>query len=278
MTAVPGRDGHPRRRGRRRGGDVLRAALPVDQRGRDLRQEPGRRVERRAAVPVPRRGPGQVQPLLRAGDPDVGEPPLLLQLALVGQRPGVREHLLLHAGEEHHGELEALGGVQRHQRHHAAVVLAVGDLVRVRDERDPLEEVGERAVRSGAVELARHRDHFLQVLHARGVLQVLGVLEVGLQPGLESSTASTSSATGPPLAACSRSSPTRALKPAIAAADRAARAGTSPGVRSAWANVIRSRDAYEATYSSARSPMPRLGTLSTRRSDTSSAGLAISRR
>ena len=64
----------------------------------------------------------------------------------------------------------------------------------------------------------------------------------------------------------------------MADADLAARAGTSDGVRSACANDIRSRDAYPATYSSARSPMPRLGTFSTRRSETSSAGLLISRR
>ena len=35
-----------------RGGHRGRVALPLDQRRRDLRQEPGRRVERRAAVPV----------------------------------------------------------------------------------------------------------------------------------------------------------------------------------------------------------------------------------
>ena len=69
-----------------------------------------------------------------------------------------------------------------------------------------------------------------------------------------------------------------ALNPSIALADRAARPGTSAGRASAWANVIRSRCANAATYSSARSPMPRFGTFSTRRSETSSAGLAISRR
>ena len=58
-----------------------------------------------------------------------------------------------------------------------------------------------------------------------------------------SSTASTSSATGPPVAACSRRSSTSALNPAMADADLAARAGTSDGVRSACANVIRSRAA-----------------------------------
>ena len=69
-----------------------------------------------------------------------------------------------------------------------------------------------------------------------------------------------------------------ALKPSMAAADRAASPGTSAGRARAAAKVVPCRWAWAATYSSARSPMPRFGLFSTRRSDTSSAGLAISRR
>ena len=52
--------------------------------------------------------------------------------------------------------------------------------------------------------------------------------------------ASASSATGA-VSAISRSPSISALKPAIAAAERAAMPGTSAGPASAWAKVIRSR-------------------------------------
>ena len=62
---------------------------------------------------------------------------------------------------------------------------AVRDLVGVRDQRDPLEEARQRAVRrSCPVVLAGDRDHFLQVLHPGHVLQVLRALERRLVPGL----------------------------------------------------------------------------------------------
>ena len=64
---------------------------PDHQLGRDLEQEPGR--HRRLAHPPRRAAPGvrEEEPPLRAGDPDVGEPPLLLELLLVVERPAVRE-------------------------------------------------------------------------------------------------------------------------------------------------------------------------------------------
>ena len=68
------------------------------------------------------------------------------------------------------------------------------------------------------------------------------------------------------------------LNASIARIDLVARPGTSWGRASAAAKLIFCRVAKAATYSCARSPMPRLGTFSTRRSDTSSPGLAISRR
>ena len=49
-------------------------------------------------------------------------------------------------------------------------------------------------------------------------------------------------------------------------------------IRSAAANGIRSRSAKSATSSSARSPMPRLGTLRMRRRLTVSSGLDSTRR
>ena len=91
--------------------------------------------------------PGEVQPLLGPGDADVGQPALLLQLARVAERAQVREDAVLQAGQEDDRELQALGGVQRHQRDHAGVVAGDRDLVGVGHQRDLLEEVGDRAAR-----------------------------------------------------------------------------------------------------------------------------------
>ena len=63
------------------------------------------------------------------------------------------EHAVLQAGQEDHRELEALRGVQRHQRDHTGrrafiLLRGVGDLVGVGDQGDPLEEVDESRWRS----------------------------------------------------------------------------------------------------------------------------------
>ena len=60
--------------------------------------------------------------------------------------------------------------------------------------------------------------------------------------------------------------------------DRVAMPGASSARRSASQNVIRSRSASASTHASARSPMPRLGVLRIRRSDTWSSGLTSIRR
>ena len=127
---------------------------------------------------------------------DVGEAALLLQLGLVAQRALVREDAVLEPGEEDHRELQALGGVEGHQRDHPGVVAVggVGDLVGVGHQRHPLEEVAEpdrdgAGLDLGGVgagsglrvlgELARHRDELGEVLHAGAVLRVLAGLELG---------------------------------------------------------------------------------------------------
>jgi hypothetical protein len=57
----------------------------------------------------------------------------------------VREDAVLQPGEEDDRELQALGGVQRHQGDHTLVVRIVGgDLVGVGDQRDLLQEAGDR--------------------------------------------------------------------------------------------------------------------------------------
>ena len=52
-----------------------------------------------------------------AGDADVQEPSFLLDLLQRTRRRAVRDEVFLHADEEHDGELEPLGVVQRHERH-----------------------------------------------------------------------------------------------------------------------------------------------------------------
>src|SRR5207302_1406298 len=65
----------------------------------------------------------EIEALARARDADVAESALLLDLVLVVHRPGVREHALLHAGQEHGRELESLGRVECHQGHPRALFL-----------------------------------------------------------------------------------------------------------------------------------------------------------
>ena len=85
----------------------------------------------------------------RAGQPDMGEAALLLEpgAAALVERALVREQPFLPAGQEDGVELEALGGVQRHQ----ADALGGVALVRLHDERDVLEE----ARRSGNSSIER---------------------------------------------------------------------------------------------------------------------------
>ena len=140
--------------------------------------------------------PGEVEPLAGPGHADVREPALLLELGLVAERAHVREDAVLHAGEEHHRELQALRGVQGHQRDHPGLLLVglVGDLVGVGDQGHPLQEVGEAGgdragVDVGGVrgragdgvvgELAGHGDELGEVLDPGLVLRVVGGLELG---------------------------------------------------------------------------------------------------
>jgi hypothetical protein len=84
----------------------------------------------------------QIELLLRARDPDVEQPPLLLELRRVVVGAGEREEAVLEAGDEHHGELEPLGVVHRHERDRVGVGV---ERVDAGDERRALEEVVERA-------------------------------------------------------------------------------------------------------------------------------------
>ena len=68
--------------------------------------------------------------------------------------------------------------MQRHQCHDAALVVGVGQLVGVGDQRHLLEEVTERPIGARLLELACDRDELLKVLHATLVLRVVGSLQL----------------------------------------------------------------------------------------------------
>ena len=154
----------------------------------------------------------QVEPFTGPGDPDVTEASLFLELVGVAEAAGVREDAVLQAGEEDDRELEALGGVQRHQRDRALLTtLAVG-VVEIGDQRDRLEEgldarqaLGDHDVtrrgiggahpgdagQSGDVagverhvELAAHPHQLLQVLDPAARLDRTLGLELGQVAGL----------------------------------------------------------------------------------------------
>ena len=143
----------------------------VHQLGRDLEQEPRR--HRRLAHPPGRAAPGvrQEEPLLGAGDADVGEAALLLELLLVVERPAVREEALLQPGDEDDRELEALRRVERDQGDGVGVALV---RVLVGDERRLLEQPVERVVRCQIVVPGRDRAQLEQVRPA--FLAILGAV------------------------------------------------------------------------------------------------------
>ena len=117
---------------------LLGLDLPAhfDVRGQ-LAQEPRRRVLVRPAEELTPPGEREVAVPHRAGDRDVAEPPLFLELALVFERARVREDALLHPGHEHDRELEPLHRVHRDEGGRG---LRLGELVDVRDEGDLLHE------------------------------------------------------------------------------------------------------------------------------------------
>ena len=91
-------------------GDLLARQL-----AQEARRDGGLPLVEDAAV----RGEGDVGPLARARQADIGEPALFLQTrqALVVERALVGEQPFLPAGEEDGVEFQALGGVQRHDAH-----------------------------------------------------------------------------------------------------------------------------------------------------------------
>ncbi len=90
---------------------------------------------------APPGGAGQHEPLARPREADVAEPPFLLDFLLVLRRARVREQAFFHAGDDDERELEALGGVHRHQPD--AGVLGAVLFVGFRKQRQPIDESAE---------------------------------------------------------------------------------------------------------------------------------------
>ena len=116
----------------------------------------------------------------------------------------MREQAVLHAGQEHHGELQALGGVQGHEGDHAlclrlscfggnlrgggVLTLRAGGAVRDRVGVGDQSHVFEELLQVGAGVLGLELDHGVEqlgeVLYARFVLNVLGGAQSRQVPGL----------------------------------------------------------------------------------------------
>ena len=91
----------------------------------------------------------------------IAEAALFFDLIGLHQRARMREQAFFHAGQHHQRELQALGGVQRHQRDLGVLVVLVG----VADERGVVEELVERL--AAVARIHGGVDQFAQVLDAR---------------------------------------------------------------------------------------------------------------
>ncbi len=155
-------------------------ACLLDEAAGDLLQEARRHVVLSGTPQRARSSVHQVQTVHGPRDAHIGQPALLFHVLLV-QGPLMREDALLHAADEHHGELEPLGVVQGHEREQRA---RVGDRVDVRVERDLLQEAGETRLLGALVVLRGHADELLEVLEPPLGLQ--GPLALKQPPGSRS--------------------------------------------------------------------------------------------
>ena len=126
--------------GGRGGGPCRRLLVAVGELDRDLVDEAAAQVPVAPAEEHARAGVREVELALRAGDPHVGEPALLLEVARL-DRAHVREHAVLEPDDEDDRELEPLRVVEGHQRDDA---LLVAQVVLLREERELLEELLDR--------------------------------------------------------------------------------------------------------------------------------------
>ena len=143
----------------------------MDQLARHLADKAAARVGLRLAEEAAGLGVREEELLAGARDGHVGQAALLFNTALE-HGVAVREDGLLHAGHEDDVELEALGGVDGHERD---LFLGVVDRVEVRAQREPLHEVCQRGRMAGkllAVELKARLQGRLLVFDQRVRLDV----------------------------------------------------------------------------------------------------------
>ena len=157
-------------------------ALPVDQVGRDLVEKLTRHHFGRTPPLRTHGGTRDEQVPLGARDAHIRQTALLGQLTGVFHGACMRERALFHARQEHNRIFEALGGVQRHQRHLAGILRFIGQLVGVGHKRRRLKEPGERRVRRVLLVFGGNGLQLRQVLHTRLVLRILRLLEFLEQP------------------------------------------------------------------------------------------------
>ena len=154
-------------------------ALEYEVLARDLLDEAAARVGLDGSEHVAHARVREVEALLGARDGDVGETALLLGVGGSVTGAAVREEPLLEARDEDDGILEALGGVDRHERGRGGRSL---ERVEVGAKREPLEEGGELLGGDGGqlrslpvgirleivrrVELRGDREEFVDVLDA----------------------------------------------------------------------------------------------------------------
>ena len=124
--------------------------------GRQLAQEARRDRGLPLVEDAPVGGEGNIGPLARTRQPDIGQPAFFLESgqALVVEGALVGKQAFLPARQKDSVEFQALGGVQRHDAHHIGVA-AVGH---VGQQRHVLEEGGER------IEFLQGVGEFLQIL------------------------------------------------------------------------------------------------------------------
>ena len=135
----------------------------------DLFHKAGRQVGRGPAEEHSLGGAGEVEAFLRAGQSDVAQAALLLQLVLLPNGPVAGEDALFHAHGEHHGELQALGGVHGHEGHAVVVFLHA---VQIGVEGHFVQEAAERGVLCVFQIAADGRGQFVDVFQARLALVV----------------------------------------------------------------------------------------------------------
>ena len=135
-------------------------------------QKAGGQGDAALAVQIAAARAGEEQPLPRAGDGDVQEPPLLFQLVVVVGGAGDGEDVLLHADHEHHLELQPLDRMDGGEGDVVALVHVVG----VRAERDLVEEIGEGRALVHAAELVDGVDKLVDVrLFVDALVRIVGV-------------------------------------------------------------------------------------------------------